>query len=252
MQSNIEELTELVESILFVSGDGIEIKDIAEKLEVDKKEVEKAISTLKEKHKNDGINVITYKNSAQMCSNPKYAEDISLVLNPIREKQLTKATLETVAIIAYKQPITRLEIEQVRGVNCDYAMQILMNFHLIEVVGRKDAVGKPLLFGTTDEFLKRFELNSIEDLPDYEELLSRIEVIHKDISDALYRSSEIVEINDEEEGENKGAEEEKEEGFEEELHDIQKTLNEETETEKKEDVKYETDEYLDSKDEDLL
>jgi len=82
------------------------------------------------------------------------------------------------AIIAYKQPITKPEVEQVRGVDSGYAIQILLDFKLIEVVGRKDAIGKPLLYGTTDEFLKRFELQSIEDLPEYDELLERIQVIH--------------------------------------------------------------------------
>lgn len=192
MQASKEELLNVVEGILFVSGQGVEIKDIAEKLEVDQKKIEKVIEELKEKHKDDGFNIITYKKSVQMCSNPKYAEDIATVLNPIREKQLTKAALETLAIVAYKQPITRLDIEQVRGVNSDYALQVLINFKLVEVVGRKDAVGKPLLFGTTDEFLKRFDLQNIDDLPDYEELLNRIKILHEPVTDALYKSTEII------------------------------------------------------------
>ncbi len=192
MLSDKNKLEQVVEGILFVAGQGVELKDIAEKLEIDIKEVEKVIENLKEKHKDDGFNIITYKKSAQMCSNPDFADDIATVLNPIREKQLTKAALETLAIIAYKQPITRLDIEQVRGVNSDYAVQILTNFKLIEVVGRKDAIGKPLLFGTTDEFLKRFDLQTIDDLPDYEELLSRIKVLHEPITDSLYKSTEII------------------------------------------------------------
>ncbi len=196
MLSDKKELGEVIESILFVAGQGIEIKDIAEKLEVKEKVVEEAINVLKANKQNTGINIITYKGKVQMCSNPKYAEDIATVLNPIKEKQLSKATLETMAVIAYKQPVTRLEIEQVRGVNCDYAVQVLQNFKLIDVVGRKDVVGKPLLYGTTDEFLKRFELNSIEDLPDYEELLERIKLIHSETEeqgDGLYREFEIPE-----------------------------------------------------------
>ena len=187
-------LNQLIESILFVAGQGVEISDIADKLEINKRDVINAIEELKKKHKDDGINIITYKNSAQMCSNPNFADDIASVLNPIREKQLTKAALETMAIIAYKQPVTRLDIEQIRGVSSDYALQVLTNFNLIEIVGRKDVVGKPILFGTTDEFLKRFGLQSIEDLPDYDELLERIKVIHSDdrVSDALYGSTEII------------------------------------------------------------
>ena len=187
-----DELENVIEAILFVAGQGVEIAEISEKLEVPADKIKKAIEKLKEKHADDGINVITYKNSVQLCSKPDYAEDIASVLNPIREKQLTKAALETAAIIAYKQPVTRLDIEQIRGVNSDYALQVLMNFKLVEVVGRKDAVGKPLLFGTTDEFLKRFELENINDLPDYEELLERIEVLHQEFNDGLYRSTEII------------------------------------------------------------
>lgn len=186
-------LVDVVEGILFVSGNGVDIKDIAEKLEVDKKDVEKAIEELKTRLSGTGINLITYRGNAQLCSNPDIAEDIATVLNPIREKLLTKATMETLAIVAYKQPVTRLEIEQIRGgASSDYAMQILMNFKLVEVVGRKDAIGKPLLFGTTDEFLKRFNLNSLEDLPDYDELLERIQVLKQEANDSLYRSTEII------------------------------------------------------------
>ena len=193
MQADIKELTNVIEGILFVSGQGVEVNDICEKLELDKKIVLEAIENIIEKHKDDGINVIKFKNSVQMCSNPKYADDIATVLNPIREKLLTKATLETAAIIAYKQPVTRLDIEQIRGCNSDYALQVLTNFKLIEVVGRKDAIGKPLLYGTTDEFLKRFELESIEDLPDYDELLERIKLVGEiKPNDSLYGSTEII------------------------------------------------------------
>jgi len=189
-------LSDILEGILFVAGNGVEIKDIAEKLEVKQDEVKKAIEVLKEKHaEDDGIQVITYKDKVQLTSNPKYAEQIAQVLNPIKEKALTKAALETVAIIAYQQPITRMEVEQVRGVSCDYAIQLLLTHNLIEVVGRKDAVGKPILFGTTDEFLKRFEIESLDDLPKYEELLEQIKVIKND-SNALYREFEVKDFDE--------------------------------------------------------
>ena len=178
MQNDIKELEQVIEGLLFISGQPVEIAEIVEKLEVKEKQVNNAIESLKEKYADRGINIITFKNKVQLCSNPKYADDIASVLNPIKEKQLTKAALETMAIIAYKQPITKPEVEQVRGVDSGYAIQILLDFKLIEVVGRKDAIGKPLLYGTTDEFLKRFELQSIEDLPEYDELLERIQVIH--------------------------------------------------------------------------
>ncbi|MBE5731210.1 MAG: SMC-Scp complex subunit ScpB [Clostridiales bacterium] len=174
----IEKLDNALEALLFVSGDGLKITDIAELLELQKTDVNAAIKRLKAKYNGDsGIHLITYNGKVQFASNPDFADVVSRVLNPIKEKALSSATLETIAIIAYKQPITRLELESIRGVNCDYVIQVLLKHNLIEVVGRKDVIGKPLLFGTTDEFLKRFQIESIKDLPDYEELLETIRVI---------------------------------------------------------------------------
>lgn len=182
-------LKDIIEATLFVSGEGIDINAFAEKLEVTQNEVNKAVKELKKKLSGDsGIHLIEYKNKIQLSSNPNYADQIASVLNPIREKALTKACMETLSIIAYKQPITRLEIEEVRGVNCDYTVQVLLEHNLIEVVGRKDVIGKPLLFGTTEEFLKRFDLKDITDLPNQEEILERIKLIRnpEENSDSLY------------------------------------------------------------------
>ena len=194
----MDKLDKIIESILFVAGDGVEYFDISDKLGVSVEEVEEAIEKLKAEHEknNSGIQIITYNKKAQLCSNADYAEQVAEVLNPIKEKSLTKAVLEAAAIIAYKQPITRLEIEQVRGVNSDYAINTLIENKLIEVVGRKDAIGKPLLFGTTDEFLKRFCLNSLEDLPDYDELIERIQVIKTPQNAGLFDYSHMPEDND--------------------------------------------------------
>jgi len=176
----MENLNQIIESILFVAGDSVSFFDIADKLQVEIEDVKNAINQLKtEKEQvNSGIQVLIFNEKAQLCSNPDYATQVSEVLNPIKEKALTKAVLEVAAIIAYKQPITRLEVENVRGVNSDYAINALVENNLIEIVGRKDAVGKPLLFGTTDNFLKKFGLSDIADLPDYEELVNRIKVLH--------------------------------------------------------------------------
>ena len=189
---NKNNLKDIVLSILFVAGEGIEKGFILEKLNISEKELDSAIEELKKEYTDDkGIHIIFYKNKYQLASNPLYADYISEVLNPIREKSLTRAALETLAIIAYKQPITKLEIEDIRRVNCDYAVQILVDQNMIEVVGRKDAVGKPLLFGTSENFLKRFNLTDLAALPDYESLLERIKVIEegedeKPQSDSLY------------------------------------------------------------------
>ena len=168
-------LKDIVFSVLFVAGEGVEKPFIAEKLNITEKELDSALEELQKTYSGDnGIHIITYKNKVQLASNPMYADYISEVLNPIREKSLTRAALETLAIIAYKQPITKLEIEDIRRVNCDYAVQILSDQNMIEVVGRKDAVGKPLLFATTETFLKRFNLKDLAELPDYDGLLERI------------------------------------------------------------------------------
>lgn len=184
----MENLKEILESILFVAGDGVAFSDIAEKLQIDVKDVETAFKEMKAEKEElaSGIQLMIFNGKAQLCSNPNYAQPVAEVLNPIKEKALTKAVLEVCAIIAYKQPITRLEIENVRGVNSDYAINCLVENNLIEIVGRKDAVGKPLLFGTTDNFLKKFNLTSIEDLPDYNELLERIEVLHNPEDTSLF------------------------------------------------------------------
>ncbi|MDD4211340.1 MAG: SMC-Scp complex subunit ScpB [Clostridia bacterium] len=187
-------LKEIIEAILFVSGDGIEKVDIMEKLGILEDELDVAVKELQQKYnETSGVNIITYRSKVQMCSNSDYAEDVATVLNPIRERKLSKAMLEAMAIIAYKQPITRLEVENIRGVNSDYALQNLMKHNLVEVVGRKEALGKPMLFGTTDDFLKRFELTDLKDLPDYDDLIESIATINAEKSFTLYNEFEIPE-----------------------------------------------------------
>lgn len=171
-------LSNKLESILFVSGKEVEEAFIKEKLEVSDKEFEKAVAELKEKFSGEsGINLMRFNKKLQFCSNPAYAKDVEAVLNPIKEKELTNAMLETLAIIAYKQPVTRLEIEEIRSVDCTYSVQNLMKLGVVQVVGRKETIGKPLLFGTTDDFLKRFSISNVTDLPDYETLLGKLQQI---------------------------------------------------------------------------
>ncbi len=202
MEKFEKNLKEVVLSVLFVAGDGIEREFLAEKLQVSQKEIEKVVDALQKEFCGErGIHIIQYKNKVQLASNPEYANYIGEVLNPIREKSLTRAALETLAIIAYKQPITKLEIEDIRRVNSDYAVQILVDQNMIEVVGRKDAVGKPLMFGTTENFLKRFNVQNLSDLPDYEQLLERIKTIReeedKQQGDTLFRDVADLEFNEE-------------------------------------------------------
>lgn len=196
-------LKEIIKSILFVSGEGIEKSLIAEKLDVDLRKVEEILAELKEEYSGDnGIHIIFYKDKVQLTSNPNYANEVSDVLSPVREKSLTRAALETLAIIAYKQPITKLEIEDVRRVNSDYAVQALLDQDMIEIVGRKDAVGRPLMFGTTESFLKRFNIQNVEDLPTYDDIMERIKLIRDDEeenkSDTLFKNTDDFKFEDEE------------------------------------------------------
>lgn len=176
----IEKIDNVLEALLFVSGDGLKISDICELLELQKSEVTGAVKRLQKKFGGkSGIHLISYNGKIQLASNPDYAEVLSCVLNPIKEKALSNPAMETLSIIAYRQPVTRLDIEHIRGVNCDYALQALLKNNLIEIVGRKDALGKPLLFGTSEAFLKRFGIEDISELPDRELLLEKIKMIEE-------------------------------------------------------------------------
>ena len=195
----MENLSKIIEGILFVAGEAVSFLDISEKLEIEKEEVETAVKELQrtKQENGDGVQILIFNEKAQLCSNKDYADQISVVLNPIKEKMLTKVVLEVCGIIAYKQPITRLEVENIRGgANCDYAISTLLDNNLIEVVGRKDAVGKPLLFGTTDNFLKKFNISSLSELPDYDQLLERIKVLHEENDNSLFDFREIPEEED--------------------------------------------------------
>ena len=191
----IEQIDDILESLLFVSGDGLKVSDICEMLELQKSEVTSAVKRLQKrfggKH---GIHLISYSGKLQLASNPDYAETISCVLNPIMEKALSSPAMETLSIIAYRQPVTRMEIESIRGVNSDYALQALMRNNLIEVVGRKDAIGKPLLFGTTENFLRRFGIENIEELPDRDTLIERIRTIELTAETEVKPEEKIVQL----------------------------------------------------------
>ncbi len=186
----------IIESVLFVSGVAVSCKDIAEKSNCSEKDVLSAAKLLQEKYSGEsGIHLLIFNKKLQFCSNPDYAEQVSNVLNPIKERELSKSMLEVAAIIAYKQPVTRIDLEELRGSNSEFALQNLLKLGVIEVVGRKDTVGKPVLFGTTDEFLKRFQISSLDELPDYDELIDRIAKLKSpsENSSYLFEKEEYVE-----------------------------------------------------------
>lgn len=193
----METLANIIESILFVSGKAVAVSDISEKLGISNKEVTRLAKTLQEKYDDaSGINLLMFNNKLQFCSNPKYAEDVANVLNPIKERELSRSMLEVAAIVAYKQPVTRLDLEEIRGCNSEYAIQVLLKLKVITVVGHKDAIGKPALFGTTDNFLKRFQISSLDELPDYDDLMSKIKLIHGGDDTYLFRKDVYDAQND--------------------------------------------------------
>lgn len=221
----MEKLTNIIEAILFASGKAVALSDIAEKLEVTVKEVKVSLSQLEEKYGAEGgIQLLQFNNKAQLASNPIYKTDVEQVLNPIREKELTRTILECAAIVAYKQPITKTEIELLRGINSDYAVRALQELNLIYPCGRKDAVGRPILYATTDEFLKRFKLNSLADLPDYETLLAAIN--RTETSSYLYAREEYHDEEEDESASEAAGSESKGEGDGYEIPDFLRGLDE--------------------------
>ena len=170
----------IIEATIFASGVPIARKDIVDKISfIDAKDFDKCIKNLKEKYdkENSGVILMNLNGKYQFVSNAKYGDQVAEVLTPLKEKALSKSLLECLAIIAYKQPVTRLDVEDIRGVSSEYAISMLVKFELIDVVGRKDVVGRPLLYATTDNFLRKFQIEDLSELPDYNEVLEHIALL---------------------------------------------------------------------------
>lgn len=194
----MENIKETVEAIIFASGSPIEKRAIVEKVPVlTTSELNGIIKSLQKKYSDaSGIHLVEFNGKVQFTSNPAYGDVVADVLTPLKEKELTKTLLEVLATIAYKQPITKLEIEDMRsGTNSEYAISGLLKAGLIEAVGRKEAVGKPILYGTTDEFLKKFELTDISELPDLEEVMEKLQLIYTPPQETLFHTRTIYDDN---------------------------------------------------------
>ena len=162
-----EKLSGALEAILFITGDPVETKALCAALDVTPLQLAGVVERLQKKYNGgSGIQLLSFGGSVQLCSNPAYREEVEAMLNPVQRKTLSQASLEVLSIIAYKQPITRAEIEEIRGVKCDYSVMWLLQKGLIEEVGCKETIGRPMLFGTTDLFLRHFGLSSISELPE--------------------------------------------------------------------------------------
>lgn len=188
-------MTDIVEALLFASGNPISEKDLVDKVQGLTRNTLVAVKKdLAKKYPKDGSGVVflEFNGKLQFSTNPKYGDAIAEILTPLKEKELTKTLLEVLSTIAYKQPITKLELEDMRGgTSSDYAIMALLKAGLIEVVGRKDAVGRPQLYGTTDEFLKKFELKSLEELPDLAEVMSKIQILYQPQQETLFSNRSI-------------------------------------------------------------
>ena len=158
----------VIEAVLFSMGNSVEYKRLAEVLGRDIDETRKLVRTLKTKYDKDasrGITIMELNESVQMCSKVNMYEHLIKIAKIPKKFELSEAALETLSIVAYKQPVTRIEIDKIRGVSSDHAVNRLIEYGLIEELGRLPAPGRPLLFGTTEEFLRSFGVKSIDELP---------------------------------------------------------------------------------------
>ena len=156
-----------IEAILFAMGDSVEMKELEKALDETAIEVRTQIEYLKEKYaqEDSGIGLVELEESVQLCTKKEQYETLIRIARTPKRVSLTDSLLETLSIIAYKQPITRMEVERIRGVNSDHAVNRLVELGFVAEIGRMDAPGKPLLFGTTEQFLRSFGVRSLDDLP---------------------------------------------------------------------------------------
>ena len=157
-----------IEAILFAMGNSVDLATIAQALELDKAAARQLIEEMIERYKEEdrGIQIIELEDAYQLCTKKEYYEQLIRIAMHPKKPVLTDVMLETLYIIAYKQPVTRAEIEKIRGVKSDFAVNKLMEYDLVRELGRLDAPGRPILLGTTEEFLRSFGVRNLEELPD--------------------------------------------------------------------------------------
>lgn len=163
----IQELKSVVEAILFAAGEVVSVKNIAFATDQDEETIFNVVTNLADTYETEdrGIRIIQVGDGFQMCTNGRYFDYIKKLYQAPVRKTLSTTILETLAIIAYKQPVTKGQIEDIRGVSADHAVNRLVEYGLVEEQGRLDAPGKPILFGTTDEFLRYFGFKTLDNLP---------------------------------------------------------------------------------------
>ena len=174
----MENLSAIIEAILFVSGDPVRVEALAHAMNLTVSELNEALAALGDhlSLENRGIQLNRSGETVFLSICPKYAGEVEAFLQPLQKQPLSQAVLETMSIIAYRQPVTKGDIEAVRGVKCDYSVQSLLNRGFIEERGRRETLGRPILYGTTDKFLQHFGMESLADLPSVEALNSEGEL----------------------------------------------------------------------------
>ena len=163
----IRRLEGVIEAVLFTMGDSVGLGKIAAAIGHDEETTQKLVHSMMDKYEAEdrGVRIIELENAFQMCTKKEMYEYLIRVAKQPKKYTLTDVLLETLSIIAYKQPVTKLEVEKIRGVKSDHAVNKLVEYNLVCEKGRLDAPGKPILFGTTEEFLRRFDIRSVDDLP---------------------------------------------------------------------------------------
>lgn len=177
-------LKNILEAILFASGDPIAVSVLSSSLETKTKEINAAINDLQKEYKenNRGITLVVMNSTVQMATSEQYAKLVEDVLSPIRSEKLTKSAVEVLSIIAYRQPITRSEIAEIRGVRSDYLINTLIRKEMIKECGKKDTLGHPALFSTTEIFLRDFNLKDISQLPALDALIDEDPLANLDLA----------------------------------------------------------------------
>lgn len=161
-----------LESMMFVWGEPLDVKEAAEALNADKKEIYQCFKELKEEYEREGRGIVVREvnRSFQFVTRKENLDYIKRLCTPVKHRRLSQSALEVLAIIAYRQPVTKGEIEAVRGIKCDRVIEGLVKKKLIVETGRSDGVGRPILYGTTDDFLKNFGFSSLKELPQIEDI----------------------------------------------------------------------------------
>lgn len=164
---DIDKSEAIIEAILFTMGDSVDIGKLSAVLEQDEDTTREILHNMMDRYNssNRGIKLIELEDAFQLCTRNEYYEYIIKVASQPKKYVLSEALLETLSIVAYKQPIARMEIEKIRGVSCEHAINRLIEYNLIKELGRLDAPGRPMLFGTTEQFLRSFGVQSIDELP---------------------------------------------------------------------------------------